>query len=314
MTEPTGGGDRPPTQPQSYAEKYRGTPYGRPEIPPPLPRGSRTPLVVALVAVIAIIAAGAGIVFLAMSPSTSSLVPGPAALASPTPGGSAAPRPTATPTTSVDPGAAALAGFWARVSAPDLSYRLTATGKTTFDRKTFESFTESYAVVGDEYSGTIRSHNRGVVLLGMQPSRITSATVARKGGVVYLKEAGKHRTARRSSDRSDRLTPFMYLQLPGWIDYVKPVTVKGRHLHLLRTNSFYRPDIARLLDLSKFDATPDTMTLDVLVTDDGTPVSATFTEHFVGDDQFGKSHVFNGRTDFTFSKVGAKLPIAVPRP
>lgn len=310
MTEPTGGGG----QPQSYAEKYRGTPYGRPEIPPPPPKGSRTPLVVALVAVSAIIAAGAGIVFLATSPGTSSLIPGPAGQATSTPGGTTAPRPTATPTPSADPGAAVLAGFWARVSAPDLSYRLTITGKTTLDRKTFESFTESYAVVGDEYSGTIRSHNRGVLLLGIQPSRIASASVARKGGIVYLKEAGKHRTARRSNDRSDRLTPFMYLQLPGWIDYVGPVSVKGRHLHLLRTNSFYRPDIARLLDLSKFEGIPDSMTLDVLVTTDGIPVSATFTEHLVGNDQFGKSHVFNGRADFVFSKVGAELTIAVPRP
>ncbi len=307
MTEPTGDGDRT----QSYAEKYRGTPFGRPELPPPPPNASRTPLVVAIVAVIAIVAAGAGIVFLAMAPGTTSLVPGPAGLPSPTPGGSPALRSTPTPT--ADPGAAVMVSFWTRISAPNLSYRLSAKGKTTFDRTTFESFTETYAVAGDEYSGTIRSHNRGLLLQGIQPSRITAATVARKGGIVYLKETGKHRTARRSSDRSDRLTPFLYLQLPGWIDYVKPVTVKGRHLHLLRTNAFYRPDIARLLDLSKFDGIPDSMTLEVLVTTDGIPLSATFTEHLVGTDQFGKSHVFNGRTDFTFSKVGAGFTITVPK-
>ena len=82
MTQPTGDGERP----QSYAEKYRGTPYGRPEAPPPPPKASRTPLAIALVAVIAIVVAGTGIVLRATSPGTASLVPGPAGLASRSPG------------------------------------------------------------------------------------------------------------------------------------------------------------------------------------------------------------------------------------
>ena len=154
---------------------------------------------------------------------------------------------------------------------------------------------------------------RGPLLNGIQPSRIASATIARKAGVVWLKEAGKHRVSRRSSARSDRKTPFLYLDLPGWIDYVKPVTVTGRHLHLLRTNKFYRPDIARLLDLARFNVVPNTMALDVYVTDKGVPVKADLNVYVTGSDQIGRRHTFRARTDFTFSKFGAKLVIRVPK-
>lgn len=299
-----------PEPPMSYAEKYRGTPWGRPEPPPPPPPPSRRPLAVAVVAVIVIVVAGIGIVALASSPSR----PGPAPNGSPTSRVADA-SPSAfvpTPSPSVDPGKAVMARFWALVSAPDASYRMTIKGRTTFDRKTYESFSDTFTVVGDDYSGTVRSYGPGPLLMGVQPSQIRSASVARKHGIVYLKEAGKHRTARRSNDRYDRWTPFLYLQLEGWIDYVRPVTVGGRRLHLLRTNRFYRPDIARLLQVRRFDGVPDTMTLDVYVTEAGVPVSAIFTEHLVGTDQVGKRHVFDGRSEFEFARFGARLAVRIP--
>jgi hypothetical protein len=311
MTGGDGAGDRP----MSYGEKYRGTPWGRPEPPPPPPTPSRGPRVVAIVAVVAIAVAGVGLVALATAPSRSG--PGPNG----TPTSPAADRPSSlspaaspTPTPTADPGQAVLARFWTLVSAPEATYQMTVKGRTTLDRKTYETFSDTFVVVGDDYSGTVRSDGPGPLLAGVQPSEIRSATVARKDGVVYLKEAGKHRTARRSSDRSDRWTPFLYLQLPAWIDYLKPVTVNGRHLHLLRTNTFYRPDIARMLQVRRFNGVPDTMTLDVWVTEAGVPVSATFTEHLVAYDEAGKRHVFDGRTDFVFSRFGAKLAVRVPKP
>ena len=135
----------------------------------------------AIVAVIAIVAAGAGIVFLAMAPGTTSLVPGRPACRARLP---AAHQPCVRLRHRPPIRARLSWSVLDAVGAPDLSYHLTAKGKTTFDRKTFESFTETFAVAGDEYSGTIRSHNRGLLLQGIQPSRITAATVARKGGIV----------------------------------------------------------------------------------------------------------------------------------
>lgn len=303
-----------PERPQSYAEKYAGTPWGRPSAPapPPPPARSRTPLAFVAVAVVAIVIAGAGLVYLAVSPSQTDPKPLPSGLADSVPSlraGVATPTPTPTP----DPGQAIKDKFWALVSAPDFSYRRSASGKTLFDRKTYETFVESFTVVGDDYTGKTKSSARGPLLAGVQPTRIRSAQVARKDGTVYLKEAGKHRTALRSNDRRDRLAPFLYLDVPGMFDYVKPVTVGGRHLHLLRSNKFYRPDIARMLDLRRFAGVPDDQSVDVYVTSDGVPVSAVYTLGLVAYDQYNKRHTFTGRTAFTFKNVGDKLAIRIPK-
>jgi hypothetical protein len=300
--------------PTSYAEKYRGTPWGRPESPQPAPTSSGGPpwLIIIGLAVIAVAVAGL-LVFATSSPGG---LPGQAAAATPAAGGSgagessgASPTPTPTP----DPGVAIKGKFWALVSGPNASYHVTGKGRSVFDGKTYETFSESIDVVGDNYAGTLKSHGKGPLLAAIQPSRIKSARIARKDGVVWLKEAGKRATSRRSSARSDRLTPFLYIDLPGVIDYVKPVSVAGRRLHLLRTNKYYRPDIARMIDTARFNVEPDRMTLDVYVTDDGVPVKAVFTVYVSGSDQIGKHHVFHAQTDFAFAKFGAKLPIRVPK-
>jgi hypothetical protein len=100
--------------------------------------------------------------------------------------------------------------------------------------------------------------------------------------------------------------------MPAWLDYVKPVTVGGRHLHLLRSNRYYQPDIARMIDLLKFQWDPDSMALDLYVTDDGVPVSANFAVAVDVTDS-GAVHPIRGRADFAFSKVGDKLKIVVPK-
>ena len=177
---------------------------------------------------------------------------------------------------------------------------MTASGKSVIDKKTFETFKESIDVVGDDYSGWINS------------SITPKAQIARKDGVIWVKLPGKARVGRQTSERYFRLTPFLYLEMAAWLDYVKPVTVNGRHLHLLRSNKYYRPDIARMLDFSKFLVVPDKMVLDVYVTDEGVPVSAVFTAAVVVGHGSNRQD-FHGRTSFTFTKFGAKLPIRVPK-
>ncbi len=311
MTDPHGTGD-PPT---SYAEKYRGTEWGRPEppsaVPPPRSRG---PVVAAIVAVVAIGVAAVGIGALALAPTVPAANLG--AGASLGAGGASVDQPAASPTPSptMDPGAAVKAKFWAIVSAVDLSYRMTGQGKTVFDRKTYQTFAEKFVVVGDDYSGTLKgTPTPGPDRMGMAPSRIRSALVARKGGMVYVKEKGSSRTAYRSSARADRLVPFMYIDLAAAIDYVKPVTMNGRHLHLLRTNRFYRPDIARLLDMGQFAGVPDSMGLDLYVTDDGLPVSGVFTMDVRAHDQFGGPHRLTGRSTYAFTDFGGPLKVVVPK-
>jgi hypothetical protein len=308
MTDPHGTGDPP----MSYAEKYRGTEWGRPEpaMPPPRPRGPRRALIVA---VLAIVAAAAGIGALALSPTLPLANLG----AAPSHGAGSAsvdhPTPSPTPSPTSDPGATVKARLWAVVSAPDLSYRMTGQGKTVLDRKTYQTFVEKFVVVGDDYSGTLKGTPKGPYLMGIRPSQIRSALVARKGGMVYLKEKGSLRSAYRSSARADRLVPFMYIDLAGAIDYVKPVTMNGRHLHLLRTNRFYRPDIARLLDMGEFAGVPDSMGLDLYVTDDGLPVSAVFTMDVRYHDQFGGAHHLAGRSTYAFTDFGSPLKVVVPK-
>ena len=313
---PDGGGPRDgiaeqvgAKRPSALAETLSRPDVGQPG--PSAPPPSNRPLTAAAAAIVAIFVAGAALVVLAVGPdagpSANRATLPPAGLASSGPAASPTPTPT------VDPGVAIKSGFWALVSAPDATYRLAAKGRSTFDGKTYETFTDSVDVAGDTYSGTTRRTARGPLLNAIQPSRIKSATIARLDGVVWLKEAGKHRTSRRSSARSDRMTPFLYLDLAAEIDYIKPVTVNGRHLHLLRTNKYYRPDIARLLDLARFNVVPNQMALDLWVTDDGVPVKATFTVAVNGSDQIGRRHTFRAQTDFTFSKFGAKLAIRVPK-
>jgi hypothetical protein len=270
-------------------------------------------MLVAGIAVVAIVVAGLGLVALASAPSHPSTNVRPTA--SPL-GGSPSGGPTGaspTPSPSLDPGIAIRANFWALVSSPTSSYHMTAHGRSTFDGHTYETFDQSVDVVGDEYSGTISSRGPGPLLQAIQPSNIRSARIARVAGVIYLLEAGKSLTKYRSSARSDRLTPFLYIDPIGALDYVGPLTVDGRHLYLLRSNAFYRPDIARLIDTARFDVDPDTMRMDILVTAEGIPVKATFSVVVRGNDQIGKQHTFRARTDFAFVKVGAKLTVRIPK-
>ncbi len=286
-------------KPTSYAEKYRGTEWGRPEPPSaaPPPSTGRPWLIIGSVVLIGV--AAAGLIGLAVSsppgPAPALRSPGPSAVGSSGDSSIASPSPSPTP----DPGKLVLAKFWTLVSAPDVSYHMTAKGKSVLDKKTIESYTESIDVVGDAYSGWIDSN--------VSPKSL----IARQNGIVWVKVPGKPRVGRQTSERYFRLTPFLYVNMAAWVDYVRPVIVTGRRLHLLRSNAFYRPDIARMLDFSKFLVEPDTMVLDLYVTDAGVPVSAVFTADVELRDSTG-NHVFHGRSDFAFSKVGAKLTIRIP--
>jgi hypothetical protein len=287
-------------RPATYSEMYRATYQGGSEPPAPPPTPSRGPFVVAVAVLVAIAVAGSALVALAVVPTGTLPVAGnptipPAGLAT---SGPSAASPTPSPT--VDPGVAVHAKFWALISDKQASYHMTATGKSTLDKKTLATYKESLDIVADEYSGWIDSNSS------------PKATIARKDGVVWVKIPGKKRVGRVTGERYFRLTPFLYFDLPGWIDYVKPVTANGRHLHLLRSNKFYRPDIARMLDFQKFLIVPDKMVLDLYVTDNGVPVSATFTADVSFRDTTGR-HAFHGRTSFTFSKFGSKLVIRVPK-
>jgi hypothetical protein len=290
------GAKRPAASPGTYRATYPGGS----EPPPPPPTPSRGPFFVAVAALVAIAVAGSALVALAVVPTgtlpgaNNPTVPPPGLATSSPSAASPSPSPT------IDPGVAVQARFWALISDKQASYHMNATGKSTLDKKTLASYKESLDIVGDEYSGWIDG------------SASPKGTIARKDGVVWVKIPGKKRVGRVTSERYFRLTPFLYLDLPGWIDYVKPVAVSGRHLHLLRSNRFYRPDIARMLDFQKFLIVPDKMVLDLYVTDDGVPVSATFTADVNFRDTSGR-HAFHGRTSFTFSKFGAKLVIRVPK-
>ncbi|MGZ8527756.1 MAG: hypothetical protein ACXWWR_03095 [Candidatus Limnocylindrales bacterium] len=301
MTEASGGGERPTgEQPMSYAEKYRGTEWGRPEPPAPPPRASKAPLVIALVLVVAIVGAGIGLVVLTngAGPSHPASTPPDGAIGAASP---SLPARVASPSPTADPGKAVLVKLWTLVSPPDASYHMTVSGKSRLGRQTW-TYREALDIVGDEYAGSFTSSLEG------------TRKIARKDGVYWYKKAGKTAVGVRTNDRHLRRAPFMDLQLAAWLDYVKPVSVGGKPLHLLHSNDFYRPDTARLLGLPRFPFEPNEMGLDLYVTDDGLPVSAEFTLKAHGrGTQPGTTVDLTSTASFTFSKFGAKFAIRVPK-
>ena len=185
------------------------------------------------------------------------------------------------------------------MSDPNASYHMTASGRSTINGKLFESFKQSIDVVGDEYSGWIDSN--------VSPK----GKIARKDGVVWVKVPGRARVGRQTSETLLPADAVPLYRARG-LDRLRE-TRDGRRPAPppARTNSFYRPDIARMLDLGKFRVVPDKMDLDILVTDAGVPVSAVFTADVtVGN---ATQQRFHGKTTFAFSKFGDKLRISVPK-
>jgi hypothetical protein len=129
--------------------------------------------------------------------------------------------------------------------------------------------------------------------------------------VIYLKGGATDRRwiSSRRSDTFVQIAPFLYLRTED-IDYVKPVTINGRALFLLRSTDSYMPDKARMLGLAGMNVGANREWLEVYVTASGAPVRAIY--HVEAGAGVSGKPLLVGRSIFTFSRVAASFRIARP--
>jgi hypothetical protein len=252
----------------------------------------RTGTAVAVVAVglaIAFVVGGCNLVPPQGSPTPSLPTPSvatPAATPSP-PVQTLSPTPTAT-------GDAQLESLWALISDPNLSYHLSGSGVNKNNGVVFERFTLELDISGDDYDGQVNS-------IGSSGK----AHLIRKDGVMYARPAGSLWAARRVTNSVIQFVPFLDIHEMGDLQ-ADGVQQSGRQtLYVYVSTSEYRPDVAHMMDLSRFATTCQTMQLQLLITDAAVPVSAHF-ECRVGSDTYA------GTSDYKFTEFGKKFSIKPP--
>jgi hypothetical protein len=200
--------------------------------------------------------------------------------------------PTAPPTPTPD---GRLEALWTLISDPTLSYHLSGAGASTVQGTRVERFTLELDISGDDYAGTVNS-------IGSSGK----ARLVRKDGVMYAKPAGSSKwTARRLTDSVIEFVPFLDISAQQDLQ-ADGVQQKGqRTLYRYVSTGQYRPDVAHMMDLSRFTATCDVLRLELLVTDAAVPVSAHFECH-VGNG------TYDGTSDYTFTEFGKNFSIKPP--
>jgi hypothetical protein len=188
--------------------------------------------------------------------------------------------------------------FWKLVEAPGPSYHLSGSGRSSAPGFR-SSFTLELDVARDDYAGRVNT------IGGSGRARII-----RKSGVVYAKVDSATWHRRRTESAILRQFPFMGLDGRNDLEYRASFRERGRTLHRLVTTRYYNPSVGRMLDLSAFRAVPSLVRLELVVTDAGRPVRATFRcEAFVGPN--GKP-AFVGKATYRFTEWGRHFTIRRP--
>jgi hypothetical protein len=274
--------------PGSIIERFRGTEWESPAPTPAPPPRRGHGLIVLLVAILAIGGLIVGVV---------TFLPGLPGNDAP---GSVTRNPDITPR--VPDSIRVLEAFWSTVRDPDLTYHLEGTGEFRSDEFS-TSFELSLDVDGDDFTGTVNTVGGSGL-----------AEIIRLDGVVYARPDGQDWISRRTSDAGLRQDPFMGLDGRRELVYDERIVEGGVTLHRLITTEFYAPSVARMLDLAAFRVSqPMTRTLDLVVTDDGTPLRAIFTLFVEGSAVDGLEPI-EGRADYAFTDVGLPVVVATPAP
>jgi len=274
----------------SIIERFRGTEWETPQAPPPRPpsRG-RFPIVLVVGVLVLGIGLVTGIAFLSGQPPGRTGISG---------------TPTRNPfvTPRVPDSIRVLELFWATVRDPDLSYHLEGSGE--FQSEAFTtSFELSLEVVGDDYTGTVNT----IGGTGF-------AEIIRLDGVVYARRTGEDWVSRRTSDAGLRQDPFMGLAGRRELVYDDEALEDGETHHRLVSTQFYAPSVARMLDLGAFRVSqPKTLTLELIVTDEGVPLRATFNLLVEGSAVDGLAPM-EGHAEYAFTDVGVPVVVATPAP
>jgi hypothetical protein len=275
--------------PGSIIERFRGTEWAAPEPPPPPPpQRGRGGLTLAL-AVLVVGGTVGAVLFLASN------------LGSRGPGREPQFLPDDGITPRVPDSIRVLEAFWSTIRDPELTYHLEGTGEFRGDFTT--SFELSLDIAGDDFTGTVNtSGGTGF------------AEIIRLEGVVYARPTGQEWISRRTSDADLRQDPFMGLDGRRELVYDAAVAEDGATHHRLVSTSFYAPSVARMLDLGGFRTSrPTTRTLELLVTDAGVPLRATFTLVVEGSAVDGLAPMA-GEAAYTFTNFGMPVVVATPAP
>ena len=279
----------------SIIERFRGTEWdaqANQPPPPPPPRATSVSrsfvLTVGGVALLLIVAISALVVLHPGTPTPTAFVP-----------------PSVRPTPTAAPGADVLARVWGVVSDASLSYHVESAGKLSAksgDQRFSQQYTLALDVSDDNYAGTIAIVDRGRFVLD------------RFDGTIYIRKAGTTKwEVTPNSNRDYRQQPLMAIDDPRELTYVNSFVEKGVLFHRFTGNEAYRPSVARMFVLGIFDFPFETLDLhmELVVTNDGVPVRASFSCRVAADPTHGIPS-FSGSATFTFSKFGQGPKISAP--
>jgi hypothetical protein len=137
------------------------------------------------------------------------------------------------------------------------------------------------------------------------------ADMVRLDGVVYIRQVGKPWHFLVTNDPILRQVPFGGVEGRSELDYDAPVPGGTVTTHRLVTTAAYAPSVGRMLDLARFAIHPDTVKLELVVADDGTPIRATFTCIVKGGAVAGVEP-FAGSATYAYTRFGTVVPIVAP--
>ena len=213
---------------------------------------------------------------------------------SPSPSPSTSPSPSPTPASSEIGALDVLHAFRDRTLGRDLNYRMTATGTSTTPAGKV-SWTGTWEIAGRDYHVKLKTAGKPTVDAYVIGNRVWSKN-----------SKGKYVVA--TSKLSEwRWAPFLDIGELKEVDYLGPVIRDGTTYYVLRSNAWYMPDNGKLLNRSGVGAATE-RSLEVLVTEDGTPHYATFT---LTIDDAGRTAT--GKTEFTITAVGEPNTLKVPK-
>ena len=281
-----------------FVDKYAATPYVAP-VPPrpePAPRSGPSLLV------------GAGVAFVVVALVFSALVyvnafgSSPAATRQAVVARTPAPTPPPTLPASITRTLAQFADpkFSAHIN---INTRATVSGRITFTNQGYSLFSSLDAIVeaGNEAGTlTIAGVATGFTLINNELSLRSQAT-------------GRYAPA-SSVAPYYLLLPLFDLTDPKMLQYAGATTdATGQTLNHLVSTSWWTPDQSKLavLDVVTLPEKIEKYSLDLYVTPDGTPVSATFT---AWTDATSGEHLVQIITTYNFSSVGTAGPIIAPTP
>lgn len=277
---------------RSYTERY-APPPPPPTAPPPPSGSSDSRWFIAVIGVGLLVAAIAAAVILRSGPTA----PGVSNhTVEPTP------TPSLGPARTPDADDLALQRFWALIEDPKLSYHVETKAGGSYGTDAY-TFSESLDVSGDDWGGRERAHGLGV-------AGITD--IVALDTEVWIKfPDGWHKNIEH--DPYFRSRPFLGIDSQRALAISAEVVKDGQTFYDLKSTTNYQPYPGRLIGFVAMGVQVDTLELDILVTADGVPVSATVHILAGGLSPTGKPEI-DAKATRTFTKVGATFTIKAPKP